>query len=268
MSYQKIRIMMSLLISIVSHKQADLVQRLLGDIEKFFLDPLFEVIVTINIEEKVPFKETDFSFKLTIIRNKVTKGFGANHNAAFKLRNSHFFCIINPDVRLTQDPFPLLIKTAADEKTGVVTPLIRNPAGEVEDSARRLPTPLRLFQRISFASNRDRLEYPRGNEPFSPDWVAGIFMFFSSPVFGAMKGFDEKFRLYFEDVDLCCRLRLAGYNIILDPRIAVVHNARRDSHKNRHYLWWHVRSAIQFFGSDVYWSSRLAELKMKSKKII
>ncbi len=247
---------MRLLVSIISHNQGNLAYFLLNDLQKFCPSGEMEVILTLNTREEVPFKSTDFDFNFKILQNERPKGFGANHNAAFKWCPSDFFCIINPDVKLTEDPFTLLKNTASSGKIGVVTPLIKNNENQIEDNARRLPTPFRLLKRYWPMEKEAKFEYKIGNTPISPDWVAGIFMFFPSQAFAEMKGFDERYFLYFEDVDLCCRLRLAGYNIILDPRVSVVHDARRDSHKNRRYFKWHIQSAVRFFCSRVFWSSR------------
>ncbi len=257
---------MSILLSVVSHKQADLVHGLLMDIERFCLYKDMEVVVTINVQEKIPFKEDDFNFKISVIQNEHPIGFGANHNAAFRLRASHFFSVLNPDVRLTQDPFPILKDTASNRKIGVVAPLIKNEENGIEDSARRLPTPFRLARRYWIGEKKSKIDYPVENKILSPDWVAGIFMLFPSQVFAQMNGFDERYRLYFEDVDLCCRLKMAGYKILLDPRVSVVHNARRDSQKNWQYLKWHILSGLRFFSSRIFWSSWLFQFREKIKK--
>jgi len=256
---------MPILLSVVSHQQADLVFQLLMDIQQYCLDKNIEVVVTINIDEKIPFKAIDFDFKLRIIRNQRPKGFGGNHNAAFKMSNSDFFCILNPDVQLTHDPFPHLTAQLADQQAGVIAPLIVNEGNRIEDSARRLPTPFRLIKRYWIWGKKAKIDYPIGNNILSPDWVAGIFMLFPSRVFAQMNGFDERYRLYFEDVDLCCRLKMAGYKIMLDPRVTVVHNARRDSHRNMHYLGWHILSGLRFFSSGIFWASWLSQIKKASE---
>jgi N-acetylglucosaminyl-diphospho-decaprenol L-rhamnosyltransferase len=257
---------MSLLISIVSHKQGDLVYPLLKDLQYFCSDLDFDVILTLNLPEKLLFKKTDFGFKLEIHENERPKGFGANHNNAFKLRESQFFCILNPDLRLIEDPFSPFSPFFKNNKIGVAAPLIKNTENTIEDSARRLPTPARLLRRYLWNKKSDLLDYKIENKILFSDWLAGIFMFFKSSVFAEMNGFDERYFLYFEDVDLCCRLRLAGYQIILDPRISVIHNARRESHKNRQYLWWHIQSGLQFFLSRVFWASWLFQFNKGTKK--
>ena len=258
--------LMSILLSVVSHNQAGLVHGLLSDIERFCLYKDMEVVVTINVQEKVPFKEDDFNFKIRVIQNEHPKGFGANHNAAFRLRDSHFFCVLNPDVRLLQDPFLLLAPLRADERIGVIAPRILSGDQSVEDSARRLPTPARLIKRCLKREKDAKLDYEM-NKLVYPDWVAGIFMLFPSPVFSEMNGFDERYYLYFEDVDLCSRLRLAGYKVVFDPQISVIHHARRDSHRRFRFLLWHTLSGIRFFTSRVFMASLLIHSNKRSKKI-
>lgn len=247
---------MSVLISIVSHKQTSLVSQLLQDIHRYCFLKDLEVILSVNVEETLPFMENEFDFSLKIVQNKYPKGFGANHNAAFRSRPSDFFAVLNPDLRLTGDPFAPLSSCLSDNRIGVIAPLIMSREGSIEDSARQLPTPARLIKRVLRREKNAKMDYEM-NRLVYPDWVAGIFMLFPSPVFSEMNGFDERYYLYFEDVDLCSRLRLAGYKVVLDPSVSVFHEARRDSHKNIRFFIWHVSSGLRFFSSRVFMASLL-----------
>jgi N-acetylglucosaminyl-diphospho-decaprenol L-rhamnosyltransferase len=254
---------LSLLVSIVSHNQGDLVHALLTDLQRFCPHQNMEVVVTLNVKEKLSFQEKDFDYPLRIHENKCPRGFGANHNAAFTTSRSDNFGVLNPDLRLIQDPFPLLSAQMANENTGVVAPLIFNRDNTIADSARRLPTPFQLAKRYMNRQKGSMADYWIKNHLLFPDWVAGIFMLFPSRVFAEMKGFDERYFLYFEDVDLCSRLRMAGYKILLDPRVSVVHNARRDSHANWQYFKWHFFSGMRFFSSPIFLGCWLRYLGQK-----
>jgi len=59
-------------------------------------------------------------------------------------------------------------------------------------------------------------------------------------------GFDPRYPLYYEDVDLCARLRLARYDIRLVPSASAVHIARRQSRRDIRYFFWHLRSMIRY----------------------
>jgi len=231
-------------VSVVSHGQGALVAALLGDLAACATRPR-EVILTLNIEEALPFGEGDFGFPLVMVRNPRRKGFGENHNAAFRRSRGGMFCVLNPDVRLAEDPFPALASRLQDPRVGVVAPLIVNPRGEVEDSARRFPTPLSILGKALGA--KPGADYEMGAEPVFPDWVAGMFLLFRREVFESLGGFDERYFLYYEDVDLCARMRAAGLRVVLEPACRAIHAARRESHRNWRYRAWHLRSMLRFF---------------------
>jgi GT2 family glycosyltransferase len=79
-----------------------------------------------------------------------------------------------------------------------------------------------------------------------------MFMLFPCHVFQDLKGFDERYFLYYEDVDICARMSLAGVRVALCPDIRVFHHAQRSSHRNMKYLKWHLASMLRFFTSPVY----------------
>lgn len=236
-------------ISIASHGQGDLVGLALNDLAQFSGQLGFEVIVTKNIPEKLPFTPPYFSYPLRIVENSSRKGFGANHNAAFRLTSSEFFCVLNPDIRLTRNPFPALLEFACQPDVGVVAPRVVNNSGQREDSERRFPTPWELMKKI--VGGKSAI-WSDAHPVSSPDWIAGMFMLFPRSVFEELHGFDERYFLYYEDVDLCARLALAGYKRLVCSDVTVVHDARRSSHANLRYAAMHLQSIVRFFSSDVY----------------
>jgi N-acetylglucosaminyl-diphospho-decaprenol L-rhamnosyltransferase len=235
-------------ISIVSHKQGMLVKNLLDDL-RAHCDTTLEVILTINVKEDLPFDVAEFGFPIRVVTNASQRGFAANHNAAFKLAKAVYFCVLNPDIRLERNPFPALIGVLADPVVGAVAPLIVGPSGQVEDSARRFPTPVSILKKALFGVHRP--EYAIADTPFFPDWIAGMFLVFRSEVFRLASGFDERYFLYYEDVDLCWRLRRRGYRAALVPSVCAIHDARRESHQNARYLVWHASSMLLFFARHV-----------------
>ena len=230
-------------VSIVSHGHGELVALLLEDLNLHRPSGI-EVILILNIEETLPFDPESFAFPVKAIRNRDPQGFAFNHNAAFKLARGNYFCILNPDVRLNMDPFSALIEELKNASVGAVAPLILDPDGAIEDSARPFPSLSSLVCK-AFGLEPKRY-YEIGKESLSPDWVGGMFMLLRREAFAAVGGFDTRYHLYYEDVDLCARLRLAGYDIRLVPRASAVHLARRQSRGNMRYLLWHLRSMIRY----------------------
>jgi len=231
-------------ISVVSHAQIHLVSLLLQDLTKYCHVLTFEVILTLNLTETLPFSVDDFAFPIKIIRNTKPLGFAANHNQAFTQAKGAFFCVMNPDIRLHDNPFPNLLACLRDSSVGVVAPLILNEHGIME-SVRRFPTPMVILcKALGHCNNCD---YVVGEHLLYPDWVGGMFMLFSREMFSAIRGFDERYFLYYEDVDLCARLTLRGYKVCLTPKSKVIHQAQRTSHRNLRYLKWHCISMMRFF---------------------
>jgi N-acetylglucosaminyl-diphospho-decaprenol L-rhamnosyltransferase len=237
-------------ISIVSHAQAHLIKTLLADIDRQCSTIRLEILVTLNLEEPLSFLVDSFSFPIKIIRNKSPLGFAANHNQAFACSTGQFFCVMNPDIRLNEEPFPELLSRLQDSTIGLAAPLVVNNSGEVEDSARVFPTPFKIICK-AFGGCKGS-DYLIKNEPIYPDWVGGMFMLFPREVFEKLSGFNERFYLYYEDVDLCARLRLQGYQVVLCSTTKVIHEAQRSSHKSLRYLSWHIASMLRFFCSSVF----------------
>jgi GT2 family glycosyltransferase len=239
-------------VSIVSHGHGSLVRDLLRDLGRA-KDVSLEVTVTLNVAERVGLQPEASPFPLAVVQNESPRGFGENHNRAFARRpvGDGFFCVANPDVRVEPGVLARLLETlSAHASAAVVAPRVRDQAGRVQNSARLVPTPGRLLRRAARAL--PALDYPLGAGGRPVDWVAGMFMVFPSRAFAALRGFDERYHLYYEDVDLCCRARLAGYGVLLDESAYVTHDGLWDSHRNPRYLRWHLASMARFFRSDVY----------------
>ncbi|HEY6643541.1 glycosyltransferase family 2 protein [Povalibacter sp.] len=232
-----------LTISIVSHGQIALVKLLLSDLAKLETRQ-FEVLVTINIpEDESAYREQPFP--IHIIRNPTRKGFGANHNAAFEQSNGDYFAVLNPDIRISSLDLETLLEPFCKSRVGAVAPVILSPDGRIEDSARRFPTAWGLARRFLLAQRKP--DYSWNDAPIEVDWAAGMFVLFRREAFQALNGFDDKrFFMYFEDVDICARLRQRGLSVVLQPRLSVVHDAQRASHRSMKHLRWHMVSAARY----------------------
>lgn len=235
-----------LVVSVVSHGQAALAAQVASDLARHCATPL-HLVVTSNIPERLDLPAPRPGFSVGSIANAERKGFGANHNAAFGHVESDFFCVLNPDIRLQADPFPSLVSALDSPATAVAAPLIVDPDGRVEDSARRYPTPLSVLAKVLRGTARAPDYDARAGGSIAVDWVAGMFMLFRSDAFRGVGGFDERYFLYYEDADICRRLRRAGHDVRLETTARATHAARRESHRNVRYLRWHLASMLRFF---------------------
>lgn len=229
--------------SIVSHGHGRMVERLVERLKEF--PEIGEIILTLNVEEETCLQQDG---RLTIVRNAAPKGFGENHNSAFLSCRNGFFCVLNPDISLPENPFPLLIQCLHENPDAIVAPLIVAPGGAVEDSVRYFPTPASLARKALWG---DLGIYPvqPGFPPQKVNWAAGMFLLFTRETYAQLKGFDEAYFLYYEDVDICARAWFSGKRVLIQPRTRAIHEARRTSRRNLRYFLWHVRSMARYLAS-------------------
>lgn len=229
-------------VSIVSHGQGQLVSGLLEDLA--CCPNISAVVLTQNIpEDDIPCPAS-LQQRLRVIRNEHPRGFAANHNQAFRFCKTSMFAVLNPDIRLRDNPFPQLARTLEMGSGGVVAPGVRNPKDGLEDSARNFPTLLRLLCKLMGLGDGRILT--EGATPQDVDWTAGMFLLFPASVYSELEGFDEGFFLYYEDVDICARIWESGRRVILHPGVTVIHFAQRASRRKLRYMKWHCSSMIRY----------------------
>ena len=227
-------------VSIVSHGHGhlipDLVEILLGFKE------IKKIIITKNIPEEFYIPNTN---RVELIENRSPLGFGSNHNAAFRLSEGSF-CVLNPDINFFDNPFPHLLRILDEPGVGLVAPLVKDAAGKVQDSARYYPNLERMIHRM-FNGGQSEYELNENVGRFSPDWVAGMFMLFRRTCYEEVAGFDEKFFLYCEDVDICARIREKRYRLIFEPSVSIQHIGARMSKRSLIFLSLHIKSLVRLY---------------------
>jgi N-acetylglucosaminyl-diphospho-decaprenol L-rhamnosyltransferase len=233
----------AIVLSVVSHGQLRLIDALLSDLERQIY-PEFKIVLTINIPEDESVLAKYAHLPLEVIRNGQPKGFGANHNAAFRATASDIFVIVNPDIRIPSMKWEDLFAHFNNPRVGACAPLILSAEGTVEDSARRFPTFSRLFARIVFG--RRASDFIIDSVAHEVDWAAGMFVTYRSAAYSKINGFDERYFMYMEDADICRRLSRAGWSTVVTPEVSVIHNAQRASRRNMRHLRWHLGSAFRF----------------------
>jgi len=238
-------------VSIVSHNQNALVNRLLHSISEYEDHHQLEILVTENHDDWLAIDVGYSGLTPIIHRNSNPIGFAQNQNRALRSARGDYVCILNPDVVWVEPVFESLINLIANGPFDILAPLIVDTAGEVQDSFRRLPTPVELIKRRLLGITTAHYPFTKG-ETFSPDWITGTMMFMRTTVFQQLGGFDERYYMYFEDVDFCCRARLAGLRIGVDTNINIIHDAQRESRGINRFLIRHLMSALRFFTSPVF----------------
>lgn len=155
--------------------------------------------------------------------------------------------VLNPDILITDDDvLPRLMRHFDDPSVGVVAPGLVLPNGRQQDSARRVPDPVQLLRRRLTGRESGAMH---ASQPVDVDWVVAAFTLLRREAFDDVGGFDPRYRLYFEDVDLCVRMWSGGWRVRYDPTVSVRHEHRAASKKSLvgRPMRQHARSAAMFY---------------------
>jgi N-acetylglucosaminyl-diphospho-decaprenol L-rhamnosyltransferase len=194
----------------------------------------------------------------SIVASPGNDGFAAGVNRAARQTEGRYLLVINPDAVLGRGLIATLARWLdVNQDVAVVGPRIFNPDGSVQPSARRFPDlTTGLGGRMSWLTrvapsnwlSRRNLDWSRAYEPIDVDWVSGACMMIRRSAFEAVGGMDEQFFLYWEDADLCRRLRTAGHRTMYVPTVSAVHEGSRGSrHAAARALVAFHRSAFRYY---------------------
>lgn len=236
--------------SIVSHGHGITVRHALVDIHTQLAAVPHRIVLTLNAGEDAAFVQAlprSLRNVLDIMHNPAPKGFGANHNAALLNADSEFVLVADPDLALPEPVFDTIESALAHPGSGIVAPLAHTPAGHPEDNGRPLPTALRLLRRKLHGRGFEQCRAGLG--AVDVDWLAGLFLAMRGETFRRLGGFDERYYLYCEDVDLCLRARAQGLRARLLTDVRIIHAARRDSARRVRHLYWHTASLLRLWRS-------------------
>jgi len=223
----------------------EMVNALIKDFEKLNLEN-FIILVRSNTFEDFPLIDTELNIEH--IRNKLIKGFAKNHNTNYQLYKSDYFAVINPDLRISDpDIFETFINHAYQtEQKYILCPAVKAPNGSFEDTVRNFPTVTHILKKLLFGE-KNAYQVQTFSDPTLVDWAGGMFHFFPSKIYDNLGGYDEKYFLYYEDVDICFRAKRKSIKTYILPYVTVFHDAQRKSHRDLKYLSIHCKSLFRFW---------------------
>lgn len=183
----------------------------------------------------------------TVLLRHDDHGYGRSCNRATQDIRADYYFILNPDTVLTQpDIFARLLASAEQHpEVGIIGPQIFYFDGRLQETCRRFPRwymPLvqRSFLGRTAWGKRYADQFLMTDDPHTRvqhvDWIQGSAMFLRSDVWHLLGGFDDRYWLYFEDIDLCRRSLLAGMPVLYDPTIQLKHAHGKTSAKHRSML--------------------------------
>ncbi|MFM4828535.1 glycosyltransferase family protein [Aeromonas rivipollensis] len=240
-------------ISIVSHGHADMIQQL-DCVSALAQDNRFRVIIKDNKGESI-LEQYCINNNISYYSEPLGLGFGANNNYIFSTIHSlivddDYFIVLNPDVLVSCSE----IISAIDEmkfrhaKIGTIN-LFRDENYSVYDySVRRFPSLTDFISSYVGIGNKTIIDKSSIRSNVFVDWAAGSFLIFNAALYKSLNGFNERYFMYCEDIDICWRAqKVAGEKVYFMPGYKAMHLAQLNNRQffSKHFLW-HIISAIRF----------------------
>ncbi|MEQ9310067.1 MAG: glycosyltransferase [Balneolaceae bacterium] len=258
-------------IVIVNYKVREYISNLLNSIYKAKNQFTLQIFVVDNHSQDGSIEYLKERFPDVIyIENKKNLGFGKANNQAIDIAKGKYCLIINPDTIVSEDSFGILIKHMEENSNcGAAGCKILNPDGTfAPESKRSVPTLWSSFTKASglstlFSDSKLFSEYYMNwvgeDEMAKVPVLSGAFMFWRTSVLKKLGGFDERFFMYGEDIDLCYRIQETEYYIEYVPATSIIHYKGESTRKgDLKYIKIFNKALYQFF--DKHQSSKYSFL--------
>jgi GT2 family glycosyltransferase len=199
--------------------------------------------------------------QVRLLESNRNRGYGGGNNYAARFARGEYLLIINPDNELEPTGLERMVETMErDRSIGILAPKLVFHDGRVRESARAFPTLFDVLIKRTFLQHlfRARLRhYLQADAPDVPlretDWVVGACLFLRHDLFRELHGFDERFFLFFEDMDLCRRVKAMGKRVVYASSITALDRKQRLSGGGVLPLLFHrtgrihIASALKYF---------------------
>lgn len=191
-----------------------------------------------------------------VVRPRANLGYARAANLGIAATRAPVVAVLNPDARLDAGSAAVALERFAREPAvAALGPRIRNPDGSTYPSARRVPSVadavghgvVGLFRPDNRFTRRYRELDADPARARDVDWVSGAVVFLRRDALDAVGGWNERYFMYVEDVELCWRLRAAGRRVVYEPAAGAVHvqGVSTDRHAYR-MIVEHHRSLFRF----------------------
>ena len=253
---------MQVSIVIVSFNGKNVLCDALTSIVKSKTEFTYEIIVVDNNSSDGTIDKVKREFpQVKIVSSGSNLGFAKANNIGIKIATGQFVLILNPDIIFSDYVLDKMIEFMNKNKEcGIATCKLLNPNNTIQDSVRRFAgfldivlcrSPLRKFMPERYRNKVDELYLMKDWEHLETkeiDWFLGAFMFAPRKVLLKVGMFNERFFMYFEDVDLCYRIKKNGYKVMYfhEPSIIHLHGQESTAQLGKMSLI-HLKSAFLFY---------------------
>lgn len=226
---------MNLSFIIVNYQSEKYLENCVSSIKEKVLGVDCEIIIvnndSENLEAQLP---KEVLGGVSLINTGRNVGFGAANNIGVKIAKGEILCFLNPDtILLAENIGELLRQFKKDPKVGIIGPKLVNSENKVQWWCAGKEVTIGSIILNNLGYKRDKKIW-ESSEKIECAWVSGAALFIRKDLFinipqspfskgESAGGFDENFFMYFEDIDLCKRARIAGYKVLYYPDFVIKH---------------------------------------------
>ncbi|MDX1829059.1 MAG: glycosyltransferase family 2 protein [Lutibacter sp.] len=191
--------------------------------------------------------------EITLIQNKKNIGFSKANNQGVAIAKGEYVLILNPDTVIAEDTLDKIFAFAKIKNNfGALGAKLIDGAGKfLPESKRGIPTPQVSFNKLFAISSKRTGKYYAThlaeNENGIVDVLVGAFMFIKKSVFNEVKGFDEDYFMYGEDIDLSYKILIKGYQNYYFSETSVIHYKGESTKKDIQYLKYFHKAMKIFY---------------------
>ena len=259
-------------IVIVSFNTRDVTRQCLEHVHAHATGVRHEVLVVDNASADGSADMVAAEFpSVQLIRLEENRGFAGGNNPAMKIARGRYILLLNSDAFLAAGVLEKTIQYLDDHSgIGVLGCKLTDPDGTMQPSARMLPGPLNKILHITGLAARfpgskffGRVDYTwwDHSEPKSVGWVVGAYFMIRRETMETIGVLDDRYFLYFEEIDYCLSARRAGWDVVFFPYASVIHlggqssvkTGKRVSAKGRQMIAIRITSEFRYYRKLYGW---------------
>ena len=241
---------MDVSIIIVNYNTRDLLNQCIGSIYHYSSDINFEIIVVDNASSD---GSTDMIkaryLEVILIESKENLGFGRANNLGAKHASGTYLLLLNSDTILLENSIRILydfFESANDPNLAVIGCKLLDINKRPHISYGNFPTIRqelfeygfsRIFRKY-YLTKLSPSVCDDGRQIKEVDYIMGANLFFKRQIFEQVNGFDEDFFLYYEETEICFRLKKQGFRIQWVPLTSIIHYIGASGNQTKEFNYW------------------------------
>ncbi len=286
---------MELSIIITSYNTKQLLLDCIDSIVKYTKNLKYEIIIidnnsndgSVDAIQRSKIKSQNYNLKVKIIQNKENKGFTKANNQGLAKASGNYILFLNSDTLLHNNVLSEMVAwMKKHSEVGVASCSLRNADGSIQGTGGYFPTLTKVFAWMFFLEDIPFLDtlikpfhpvhgqsfFYNGTSQFlkkrEQDWVTGAFLLIPAKVLKEVGAFDEDYFMYTEEVDLCFRIKRAGYKVWYLPEWSITHLGGASSTKEFSLLTEFKSMKIFYKKNMPQWQFPILRLFLKGGSLL